>query len=81
MGKLAKEKNMENTIFFGNGINRLSPNNISWDELLSKIKGPRKFKDNDLPNTMIYERIILERPNKYKEILRDEFEVKQDISV
>lgn len=71
---------MENTIFFGNGINRLSPGNISWDQLLSKIKGPRKFEDNDLPNTMIYERIILERPSTHKEILDDEFEVKQEIS-
>ncbi len=71
---------MENTIFFGNGLNRLSPKNISWSHLLDTIKGPRKFNDALLPNTMIYERIILERPFSHKDMLFDEFEVKKEIA-
>lgn len=71
---------MDDTILFGNGINRLIRNNISWEELLDNIKDKRKFKDDLLPNTMIYERILLERLNLNKDILEDEFEVKQDIS-
>lgn len=71
---------MENTVIFGNGINRLSDKNISWNHLLDVIKGPRKFNDALLPNTMIYERIILERPDTHDDVLYDEFEVKKEIS-
>jgi len=71
---------MENTIFFGNGINRLSASNISWNDVLTKIKGSRKFEDNTLPNTMIYERIVLEKPAKHIDVLHDEFEVKEKIA-
>ncbi len=60
---------MDNTILFGNGINRLSAVNISWGELLDIIKDSRKFKDDSLPNTMIYERVILERPSIFKDVL------------
>jgi hypothetical protein len=71
---------MDNTIIFGNGINRLSDKNISWGHLLDVIKGSRKFNDALLPNTMIYERIILERPDTHDDVLYDEFEVKKEIS-
>ncbi len=71
---------MKHTILFGNGINRLLPTNISWNQLLNKIKGSNKFKDSTLPNTMIYERIILQRLSIHKDILKDEFEVKTDIA-
>lgn len=71
---------MNNTIIFGNGINRLSDKNISWGHLLDVIKGSRKFNDALLPNTMIYERIILERPDTHDDVLYDEFEVKKEIS-
>jgi hypothetical protein len=71
---------MENTLFFGNGINRLNPENISWTDLLTVIKESRVFEDNSLPNTMIYERIILEKPNNHPDILYDEFEVKTKIA-
>jgi len=71
---------MKHTILFGNGINRLTPTNISWNQLLDKIKGTNKFKDDILPNTMIYERIVLQRLSKNKDILKDEFEVKSDIA-
>ncbi len=71
---------MENTIFFGNGLNCLSPTNISWPVLLDTIKGARKFKNDKLPYTMVYERIILERPDDSGNVLFDEFEVKQEIA-
>ncbi len=71
---------MDNTIIFGNGINRLSAKNISWGHLLDVIKGSRKFNDALLPNTMIYERIILERPDTHDDVLYNEFEVKKEIS-
>lgn len=51
---------MSNTILFGNGINRLIPANISWDTLLAEIKGDNNFENGRLPNTMIYERIVMD---------------------
>lgn len=71
---------MENTLFFGNGINRLKPANISWYNLLNDLKETRTFDNDDLPNTMIYERIILEKPTNHLDILHDEFEVKSKIA-
>ena len=71
---------MKSTILFGNGINRLIPTNISWGQLLDEIKGKNKFNDNLLPNTMIYERVVLQRLNKYEDILDDEYEVKNEIA-
>lgn len=68
---------MDNTIIFGNGIIRLSDKNVSWKHLLDIIKGVRIFNDALLPNTMIYERIILERPDTHDDVLFDEFEVKK----
>lgn len=60
---------MKNTILFGNGLNRLSPKNISWGHLLEIIKGSTKFNESLIPNTMIYERIILEKPNLHENVL------------
>jgi hypothetical protein len=71
---------MKHTILFGNGVNRLLPTNISWSQLLDQIKGSNKFNDETLPNTMIYERIVLQRHSKNKDILKDEFEVKTEIA-
>lgn len=71
---------MKNSIFFGNGINRLSSRNISWNALLDNIKEGRRFQDDRLPNTMIYERIIMERPPIGIDVLYDEFRVKEEIS-
>lgn len=71
---------MENTIFFGNGLNRLVRSNIGWSDLLDKIKAGNIFADDKLPNTMIYERIVLQKLNKFDDILKDEFEVKSEIA-
>jgi len=79
MPKQIKSKLMENTILFGNGINMLSKQNISWDSLLDILKDSRNFDNDLLPNTMTYERIILERPDIHKDVKYDEFEVKKKI--
>lgn len=71
---------MENTLLFGNGINRLKPENISWSNLLNDLKESRIFDNDNLPNTMIYERIILERPKRHPDITYDEFVVKSKIA-
>lgn len=71
---------MESTLFFGNSLNRLSEKNISWNQLLDKLKDIRKFENGNLPNTMIYERIMLERPDVEEDVLHDEFNVKETIS-
>ena len=71
---------MENTILFGNGINRLKPDNISWTNLLDNLKESRVFDNDNLPNTMIYERIILEKPIGHKEIKFDEYVAKSKIA-
>lgn len=71
---------MDNTLFFGNSLNRLTEKNISWDELLNKLKDIRKFENGNLPNTMIYERIMLERPDVEEDVLHDEYNVKETIS-
>ena len=71
---------MENTILFGNGINRLKPENISWTNLLDNLKESRVFDNDNLPNTMIYERIILEKPIRHTEIKFDEYVAKIKIA-
>ncbi|EKN5111975.1 hypothetical protein DYG64_15900 [Yersinia enterocolitica] len=71
---------MENTIFFGNGINRLSENNVTWSDLLDNIKGINKFESGQLPNTMVYERIFLEKHAPDTSEKNDEFEIKSVIA-
>ncbi|PWD57658.1 SIR2 family protein [Pectobacterium parmentieri] len=69
-----------NTLFFGNGINRLSENHVTWSDLLDKIKGIKIFESGELPNTMVYERIFQEKhvPNRSKK--KDELEIKNVIA-
>lgn len=71
---------MGNTIFFGNGINRLSENNVTWSDLLDNIKGINKFESGQLPNTMVYERIFLEKHSPDTSEKKDEFEIKNVIA-
>ena len=71
---------VRNTIFFGNGLNYLESNNISLEKLLTIIKGDKQFESKLLPNTLTYERIILE---KYTggDILKDsEYPIKKEIA-
>jgi len=72
---------MKNTIFFGNGINRLNKKNKSWDDLLKDLKNKNQFDNKDLPNTMIYERILYEKSKNQKCVISEEEEmIKSEIS-
>jgi len=70
---------MKNTLLFGNGINQLSHNSINWTELLEKLKR-EKFANKTLPNTMIYERVLMERNGNNKGTHFLETEIKNDIA-
>ena len=70
----------KDSVLFGNGLNRLAPNSITWADLLTRMKGVRPFPNGDLPNTMIYERIVLERSLIDSEQEHVEFAVKTEIA-
>jgi hypothetical protein len=71
---------MRNTVLFGNGINRISDNAVSWDDLLDTIKGSNVFENDDLPNTMVYERIFMEQHVAKKSHKADELKIKDTIA-
>jgi hypothetical protein len=71
---------MRNTVLFGNGINRISDNAVSWVNLLNTIKGSNVFENYDLPNTMVYERIFMEKHVAIKRHKADEFKIKDTIA-
>lgn len=52
---------MKNTLLFGNGLNQLTNSGPSWDDLLERLKGNKTFQHDKLTNTLIYERIFLEK--------------------
>lgn len=70
---------MENSIFFGNGINNLSNKPISWNHLLNSIKETNNFDNGTLPNTLIYERALFQSHNDY-DIRKTEIELKNKIA-
>jgi hypothetical protein len=71
---------MRNTVLFGNGINRLSDNAVSWDDLLDNIKGTNIFNNGKLPNTMVYERIFMEQHIAINSDKADELKIKNSIA-
>ncbi|RSM29262.1 SIR2 family protein [Aeromonas salmonicida] len=71
---------MGDTLLFGNGINRVSDNSVSWDELLDKIKGVNRFLNGNLPNTMVYERIFMEKNISETSQKADEIDIKKSIA-
>jgi len=71
---------MKNTILFGNGINRLSANAISWEDLLDELKGEDVFSNGSLPNTMVYERIFMGAHKASKSQCADELAIKNKIA-
>lgn len=71
---------MRNTVLFGNGINRISDNAVSWDDLLDTIKGSNFFNNGSLPNTMVYERIFMEQHVAKKSHKADELQIKNCIA-
>jgi len=71
---------MSNTVLFGNGLNRVSNSSISWDELLNQIKADQPFSDASLPNTMVYERIFMEKNSLSKAGTSEELRIKTRIA-
>lgn len=71
---------MDKTLLFGNGLNQLTTGLISWKDLLDRIKKKNKFDDPQLPNTMIYERILLERSKLTDGIFAVEGNIKSEIA-
>lgn len=71
---------MKNTVLFGNGINRLSTNAVSWDGLLDEIKGENRFSNGSLPNTMVYERIFMGKHKASESQRIDELVIKSKIA-
>lgn len=68
------------SLLFGNGLNQLSDNPVSWKSLLETIKGSHPFVSKHLPNTMIYERAVLEKPLVDHDVLGNESAVKKEIA-
>lgn len=68
------------TVLFGNGLNYLSENFISWKQLLDKIKGDNLFENGQLPNTMIYERSIIGNPISFDTLTKKEEAIKNEIA-
>lgn len=56
----------EHAILFGNGLNLLNKDTLSWNDLLNKISGNNVIKE--IPNTFKYEAIILSK--EYVEIVK-----------
>lgn len=71
---------MRNTVLFGNGINRVSDNAVSWEYLLNAIKGSNVFDNGNLPNTMVYERIYMQQHVAIKTQKSDELKIKNQIA-
>lgn len=71
---------MRNTVLFGNGINRVSHNAVSWEDLLDSIKGSNMFDNGNLPNTMVYERIFMQLHVAIKSQKTDELKIKNQIA-
>lgn len=71
---------MKDSVFFGNGLNRISENSVSWEQLLDKIKDKNKFDNGKLPNTMVYERIFMEKHQPKHSDEADELALKNIIA-
>lgn len=70
----------ESTLLFGNGINRTSPNAISWDELLASIGGNTNFKKERPPNTLIYERAVIKHARAGADMFANEKKIKKKLA-
>lgn len=68
---------MNNTLLFGNGLNQLTNSGPSWNGLLRQLMGYSIFEYDKLTNTMIYERIFLDRA---KPELENELYLKNEIA-
>ena len=50
----------QQSVLLGNGFNRLTKGNPSWEELLEEIAKGKI--DKNIPNTLRYEAVILKQP-------------------
>jgi len=69
---------MENTLFFGNGLNRIGNKDHSWSEILESLKIGSGFENANMPNTLIYERILSQSTEHIS--LSERSSVKEDIA-
>lgn len=67
---------MDNTIFFGNGINRCSENSPSWDDILKAVTQKEDII-RGIPNTLQYEDIYLKEKFNF-ESFKDKYKDKSD---
>jgi len=74
---------MESAILFGNGLNRIAGNGMSWEELLTKLSSVRPLPSNS--NTLNYECIYLDRCRDYTSLEKEnakkvEYDLKSQIA-
>lgn len=70
---------MEKSILFGNGINRLNNFN-DWEILLNVLKGSHLFDNGNVPYSLIYERIVLEKAKRNHKKNQAEKNVREEIA-
>lgn len=72
---------MNNTLLFGNGLNLLSENPLSWDSLLQELEVGNNTISSGTPNTMKYEKIFLDRHSlKLNKSKDEELSIKEQIA-
>lgn len=72
---------MNNTIFFGNGLNLLHKDNLTWSQILDNLKASMPFLSDQLPNTMTYERIVIDHSRGQSNVRSVEFELKRKLAL
>lgn len=72
---------MNHTLLFGNGLNLLSESPLSWNSLLNELENGSNKISNDTPNTMKYEKILLDRSSsQLKKNVDEELSIKNRIA-
>jgi len=72
---------VKHTLLFGNGLNLLGDNPVSWDSLLQKLEVGSNTLSKETPNTMKYEKIFLDRSSSgLKKSMSEELPIKEQIA-
>lgn len=71
---------MTHTVLFGNGLNRAVKGSISWAELLDGLGCTNGSQSESLPNTMAYEKILLDQSKGGAVSGVDELQIKKSIA-
>jgi len=72
---------VKHTLLFGNGLNLLGNNPVSWDLLLQKLEVGSNTVSKETPNTMKYEKIFLDRSSSnLRESMSEELPIKNQIA-